>query len=172
MIYSSELYHHGIKGQRWGVRRYQPYPKGYSGDGTFTDKQRSKNFKIVRKSGFKNKKIARVVDDFNSKSTSYQTNKETTKQINDRRLELGKKASETAKKLNNTNDAYNYGRLAINIQADLMANDKKLKKLIEKKNKSYDEYQKEGEKFLKDFMNVFDGADLASLMKYSNIKKY
>ncbi len=113
-----------------------------------------------------------MVDDFNSKSASYQTNKETTKQINDRRLELGKKASQTAKKLNNTNDAYNYGRLAINIQSDLMANDKKLKKLIEKKNKSYEEYQKEGKKFLKDFMNEFDGADLASLMQYSNIKKY
>lgn len=30
-----ELYHHGIKGQKWGVRRFQPYPKGYTGDGTF-----------------------------------------------------------------------------------------------------------------------------------------
>lgn len=26
-----ELYHHGIKGQRWGIRRYQPYPKGKHG---------------------------------------------------------------------------------------------------------------------------------------------
>ena len=27
--------HHGIKGMRWGIRRFQPYGKGYSGDGKF-----------------------------------------------------------------------------------------------------------------------------------------
>lgn len=28
---SNELYHFGVKGQKWGVRRYQPYPKGKHG---------------------------------------------------------------------------------------------------------------------------------------------
>lgn len=41
MIEGEYLSHHGIIGQKWGIRRFQPYGKGYSGDGKFVGKKPS-----------------------------------------------------------------------------------------------------------------------------------
>ena len=42
-VYANELYHHGIKGQRWGVRRYQ------NPDGTLTAAGKTRYYRTAKK---------------------------------------------------------------------------------------------------------------------------
>ena len=63
----NELYHHGIKGQKWGVRRYQNY------DGSYTDKGRKRyNIGKSNKQKAKIEKIKEKINRFLEKQNQYE----------------------------------------------------------------------------------------------------
>lgn len=51
MHQDNELYHYGILGMHWGVRRYQPYLSGYSGSGKYVGKNKKWSPKKEEKAG-------------------------------------------------------------------------------------------------------------------------
>ena len=70
-----EIQHYGVKGMKWGVRRYQPYPKGSRNAGKFMDIQKQAgDRKISVSSGIRSKgreiTMARAQREIKNLSTS------------------------------------------------------------------------------------------------------
>ena len=62
----NELYHHGVKGQKWGVRRYQ------NADGSLTDNGKKRVTKLNAKI---NKADKKAIEGFNSSKKYFQDKK-------------------------------------------------------------------------------------------------
>ena len=67
-----ELYHHGIKGMKWGVRRYQ------NEDGTLTEAGKKRSAKTIEKIGkmydYSNKWTRRKINKLNAKGKTAKAN--------------------------------------------------------------------------------------------------
>ncbi len=62
------LMHHGRKGMKWGIRRYQPYPDDYTGDGKFVGKKTARaERRQARHVAKTNTRIKNAVDTGNKK---------------------------------------------------------------------------------------------------------
>ena len=168
-VTSDELYHHGIKGQKWGVRRYQ------NADGTLTAAGKKRLSKTIAKKPYPTKFTDRIVEvkSYKQNSKSYKDAVEKTKDFkksymqykNDAarwNMEANKKAAEKYGNFNELLSSRDSKKLGEYLQFGKDYVEERASKSASIVNKKYEDAvkaakkaEKESNKFVDDFLGEY-----------------